>query len=72
MLRDLGVVLQQQWVEVKAEGPGAGRLRHMATPTLWLQRLAINGEIKRTRVGGHDNCADLGTKRVDFQAMKKH
>ena len=41
---------------------GAGRIRHIATPTLWLQRLVINGDIKMTRVGGNDNCADLGTK----------
>ena len=62
MMRDLGVVLQQQGVEVKAKGlsdgfdspsleikldatagpaiakrRGAGRIRHIATPTLWLQ-----------------------------------
>ena len=41
---------------------GAGRIRHIATPTLWLQRLVINGDIKMTRVDGSDNCADLGTK----------
>ena len=29
---------------------GAGRIRHVATPTLWLQRLVINGDIKMTRV----------------------
>ena len=37
---------------------GAGRIRHIATPTPWLQRLVINGDIKMTRVGGNDNCAD--------------
>ena len=76
MMRDLGVVLQQPGVEVKAKGlfcgvdsprfeitldatagraiamrRGAGRIRHIATPTLWLQRLVINGNIKMTRVG---------------------
>ena len=75
MMRDLGVMLQQQGVEVKAkelgddvDSPGleikldatavrsiamrrgAGRTRHIATPTLWLQRLVINGDIKMTRV----------------------
>ena len=25
-----------------------------------------------TRVGGHDNCADLGTKHVDDQTMNRH
>ena len=71
MMRDLGVMLQQHGVEVKAKGlgdgvdspsleikldatagraiamrSGAGRIRHIATPTLWLQRLVINGDIK--------------------------
>ena len=88
MKRDLGVVLQQQGdgidsasLEIKldatAEGAiamrrGAGRIRHIATPTLWLQRLAINGDIKITRVGGNDNCADLGTKHLDYQTMNRH
>ena len=51
---------------------GAGRIRHIATPTLWLQRFVINGDIKMTRIGGHDNCADLGTTYLDFQTMNKH
>ena len=96
-MRDLGVMLQQQGVEVKAKGlfcgvdsprfeikldatagraiamrRGAGRIRHIATPTLWLQRLVINGNIKMTRVGGSDNCADLGTKHLDYQTMIRH
>ena len=51
---------------------GAGRIRHIATPTLWLQRLVINGDIKMTRVGGNDNCADVGTKHLDYQTMNRH
>ena len=51
---------------------GAGRVRHIANPTLRLQRLVINGDIKMTRVGGNDNCADLGTKRLDYQTMNRH
>ena len=76
MMRDLGAVLQQQGVEVKAKGlsdgidspsleikldatagraiamrRGAGRIRHIGTPTPWLQRLVINGDIKMSRVG---------------------
>ena len=97
MMRDLGVILQQQGVEVRAkwlgdgvDSPsleieldatavlaiamrrGAGRIRHIATPTLWLQRLLINGDIKMTRVGGNDKCADLGTKLLDCQTMNRH
>ena len=51
---------------------GTGRIRHIATPTLWLQRLVINGDIKMTRVGGYDICADLGTKHLDYQTMNRH
>ena len=97
MMRDLGVMLQQQGVEVKAkllgdrvDSPGleikldatagraialqrgAGRFRHIATPTLWLQRLVIFGDIKMTRVCGSDNCADLGTKHLDYRTMIRH
>ena len=97
MMRDLGVILQQQGVEVKAkrlgdgvDSPsleikldatagraiamrrGAGRIRHIVTPTQWLQRLVINGDIKMTRVGGNDNCAELGTKHWDYQTMNRH
>ena len=93
--RDLGVMLQQQGVEVEAKGlvdgvdspsleikldatagratamrRGAGRIRHIATPTLWLQRLVINGDIKMT--GGSDNCADLGPKHLDYRTMNRH
>ena len=96
-MRDLGVVLQQRGVQVKAKGSGdgvgspsleikldatagranamrrgAGRIRHIATPTLRLQRLVVNGDIKMTRVGGNDNCADLGTKHVDYKTMNGH
>ena len=97
MMQDLGVMLQQHGVEVKAKGlgdgvdnpsleikldategraiamrRGAGRIRHIATPTLWLQRLVINGDIKMTRVGGNDISADLGTKHLDYQTMNRH
>ena len=97
MMRDLGVMLQQQRVEVEAKGLGDGvdspsleikldatagrpiamrrgarRVRHIATPTLWLQRLVINSDIKMTRVGGNDNCADFGTKHLDYQTMIRH
>ena len=97
MMRDLGVMLQQQGVDVKAKGLGdgvdspsleikldatagraiamrrdAGRIRQIATPTLWLQRLVINGAIKMTRVGGNDNCADLVTKHLDYRTMNRH
>ena len=97
MMRDVGVILQQQGVEVKAKGlgdgvdspslgikldatagraiamrRGAGHIRHIATPTQKLQRLVNNGDIKMTRVCGNDNCADLGTKHLDYQTTNRH
>ena len=89
MMRDLGVILQQQGVEVKAKGLGDGvdslslEIKIDATagravsdisqpPTLWLQRLVINGDTWMTRVGGNDYCADLGTKHLDYQTMNRH
>ena len=42
------------------------------TPTLWLQLLVINGDIKMTRVGGSDKCADLETKHLDYRTMIRH
>ena len=96
-MRDLGVMLRQQGVEVKAKGlgdgvdspshemkldatagraiamrRGGGHIRHIASPTLWLQRLVINDDIKMTRVGGNDNYADLGTQHLDYQTLNKH
>ena len=92
MMRDLGVILQQQGVEVKTKGYGdgvdsprleikldatAGRATAMrrgvdVSDTSKPQRLVINGDIKTTRVGGNDICADLGTKHLDYQTMNRH
>ena len=82
MMRDLGVILQQQRVEVKARGLGDG----IDSPSLEImldatagraiasirQRYGCNGDIRVTRVGGNDNCADLGTKHLDYQTMNRH
>ena len=95
MMRDFGVMLQQQGLEVKAKGSGddvdspslavkldatagraiamrrgARRIRHI--PTIWLQRFVINGDIKMTQVVGSDNCADLGTKHLDYRTKIRH
>ena len=48
---------------------GAGRIRHIATPTLWLQRLVINGDIKMTRVGRNDNCADFSNETLGLAVL---
>ena len=41
---------------------GAGRIRHIATSTLWLQRAVGDGKIVLAKVAGTVNPADLGTK----------
>ena len=44
---------------------GAGRIRHIATPTLWLQQAVHEGRIVVLKVKGTANPADLGTKHVE-------
>ena len=85
MMRDLGVILQQQGVEVEVKRLGdgvdsprleikldatAGRAIAMRPDARRIRH--INGDIKMTRVGGNDNCADLGTKHLDNQTMNRH
>ena len=41
---------------------GAGRIRHIATSTLWLQNAVGEGRIVLAKVAGTENPADLGTK----------
>ena len=41
---------------------GAGRIRHIATSTLWLQNAVGEGRIALAKVAGTANPADLGTK----------
>ena len=51
---------------------GAGRIRHIATPTLWLQKHIQDGRISILKVPGAENCADLGTKHLDSRKIEKH
>ena len=45
-----------------ASRKGAGRIRHIATPTLWMQRMVNDGTIMVAKVPGVQNPADMGTK----------
>ena len=47
-----------------AQRRGAGQIRHIATPTLWLQQAVSDGRLVVTKVKGDINPADLGTKHV--------
>ena len=50
---------------------GAGRIRHIHTPALWLQRAHQDGLVVARKVDGVNNMADLGTKHEDRQTLMK-
>ena len=70
MMKDLGVEMTRAiklYVDstacLGAAGRrGAGRIRHIATSTLWLQNAVGEGRIALAKVAGTANPADLGTK----------
>ena len=82
MLRDLGVKLTgDTTVEVKVDATagrgvamrrGAGRIRHIATPTLWVQKMVQDGKVKVSKIPGNTNPADLGSKHLDAASIQKH
>eukprot|EP00971_Amphidinium_carterae_P351978 6492372-Amphidinium_carterae.1 len=51
---------------------GAGKVRHIETSTLWLQRHLTSGVVTLKRQEGPSNIADLGTKHVDGPTMLRH
>ena len=51
---------------------GAGKIRHIETRTLWLQKHITEQEIILRQKKGSDNPADLGTKHLDQATMWKH
>ena len=82
MLRDLGVELTgDATIEVKVEataGRGvamrrsAGRIRHIDTPTLWVQKLVQDGKVKVSKIPGNTNPADFGSKHLDAASIQKN
>ena len=86
MLRDLGVDINKNTKvdkaapEVKIDASagrgialrrGAGRLRHIATPTLRVQKFTQDGIVKITKITGVSNPADLGTKHLDGGSIRR-
>ena len=43
----------------------AGRIRHIATPTLWAQKFTQDDTVQITKILGISNPADLGSKHFD-------
>ena len=50
---------------------GVGKIRHLSTQTLWLQNHVTEKTIKLLKEPGKENVADLGTKHVDHDTLKK-
>ena len=51
---------------------GLGKLRHLNVRYLWLQDQVKNEVLGLEKVAGADNPADLGTKHLNSDTMKKH
>ena len=51
-----------------AQRRGVGKIRHLATQTLWLQEILQRQGVNIFKVAGGDNPADVGTKHVATQA----
>ena len=50
----------------------AGRVRHIETKWLWLQAAVARGLIKLKKVAGTENPADLMTKFLAIDLVRKH
>ena len=50
---------------------GVGTLRHIEAKTLWIQKLAQDGELVVKKIGTKENTADLGTKILDGPRIKE-
>ena len=51
---------------------GLGKLRHLNVRYLWLQDQVRTGQVSLTKVKGTENPADLVTKNVTAQLVRKH
>ncbi|CAK0823033.1 unnamed protein product [Prorocentrum cordatum] len=54
-----------------AERRGVGRVRHLHTPLLWLQRAVQQKKLRVTKIAGLENISDIGTKHLDGPLIKK-
>ncbi len=51
---------------------GAGKLRHVRVQYLWIQDMVRRGELGVSKVLGDENPADLLTKHVDANLLRRH
>ena len=75
MAKDFGIVLKPRLAgdATAAAGiarrRGAGKIRHIETNTLWLQRKSTSKQIELRRIPGKELVADLGTKHMTAANM---
>ena len=50
---------------------GAGRVRHIHTPCLWIQRSVAEGRLELEKIPGSTNPADLGTKPLAKASIQR-
>ena len=51
---------------------GLGKTRHIDTGSLWIQQTAAENRLKFGKVLGRDNPADLYTKYLDWNTIRRH
>ncbi len=69
MLQDLGIEVREAvrlYMDATAgmgiaQRRGVGRIRHIHTPSLWLQRAVRDKRVQLDKTPGKENPADLGT-----------
>ena len=55
-----------------AQRKGVGKVRHLATGTLWLQEQQLKEIMKIVKIFGTNNIADIFTKNLGQALMEKH
>ena len=79
LMRDLGVVsakppllrVDRTACLGMAGRRGAGRVRHIHTSCLWLQRAAADGRVVLDKISGTENPVDLGTQSLGGVQIKE-
>merc|ERR1711884_807467 len=75
--QDLGIELQGEvWGDASAalgivKRRGLGKTRHIDTGYLWIQQTAAEKRLKFGKVLGRDNPADLYTKYLDWESIRR-
>ena len=78
LLKDLGQIVKlRMHMDASAalgimQRRGVGKVRHLATGTLWLQEQELRKILEIKKVPGSDNVADIFTKNLGQAIMEKH